>query len=173
MLTFNLSVVNEELFTKQSQSFGNQSSLTSLQMLIVRLSVVNDVLSAKSICSAQNERLPFRRSPFEYSFAIRVSVVNELFFDKPLFSLGTQLSQSGEEESPLTITVRVVTDSFSTNPSQTLSTELLSVRVILLIVKVSSFNDVVLANHYPGHCTSIHMGTENNKLGLLCRRHSC
>ena len=83
LLTFSLNVVNEELFTKQSQSFGNQSSLTSLQMLIVRLSVVNDALSAEPILSAQNERLPFRRSPSEYSFAIRVSVLNELFFDKP------------------------------------------------------------------------------------------
>ena len=83
LLTFSLNVVNEELFTKQSQSFGNQSSLTSLQMLIVRLSVVNDVLSAEPILSAQDERLPFRRPPPEYSFAIRVSVLNEFFFDKP------------------------------------------------------------------------------------------
>ena len=83
LLTFNLSVVNEELFTKQSQSFGNQSSLTSLQMLIVRLRVVNDAFSAELILSAQNRSLPSRRSPSEYSFAIRVSVVNELFLDKP------------------------------------------------------------------------------------------
>ena len=65
LLTFNLSVVNEELFTKQSQSSGNQSSLTSVQTLNVRLSVVNDVFSAEPISSCQEylPNLPPSRSP--------------------------------------------------------------------------------------------------------------
>ena len=43
LLTFNLNVVNEDLFSRRRQILGNQSAVVSLQTLMVRLSVLNDV----------------------------------------------------------------------------------------------------------------------------------
>ena len=47
LLTFNLSVVNEEFLFTALQRPGNQSSLTSLLLLSVRLNAVIDVFCAK------------------------------------------------------------------------------------------------------------------------------
>ena len=49
LLTCNLTVLREEQFLiKLLQKIGNQSSPTSLRMLTVRLSSVNEVFSGKS-----------------------------------------------------------------------------------------------------------------------------
>ena len=108
LLTFNVNVVNEDLFTKRWQILGNQSSVVSLQVLMVRLSVGNDVFPGLKRAKKDGSQ-PLSRLPSEYKFIVRVSVVNELFIVKLLFKLRIHISHKLKSSSLLTVNVRVVT----------------------------------------------------------------
>ena len=85
--TFNVSVVNEVFFFKASQRSGNQSSLTSLLLLSVKLKVFADVFCAKPSNTPRYRKSdPIQDMPSSNSFIVRFNVVINLFSDNPVWN---------------------------------------------------------------------------------------
>ena len=105
------------LAIKVLERTGNQSSVTSLLLLSVRLNVLTDVLYAKPPNTPKRRRnWGINDSPSPYSFIVTFNVVIDLFLHSPLATMTGQLIKLVLSAATVTVSVSVVIDEFNDRP---------------------------------------------------------
>ena len=105
-------------FFKASQRPGNQSSLTSLPPLSVRLNVVTDVYFAKNWNTPETSKTPdIFDVPSPYSFIVRFHVVINVFTGNSMEENRRSAHKSEPVSITVIVTVSVFTDEFNERTS--------------------------------------------------------